>query len=92
MKIKEDIRSISYIKANAANILQQVNKTHRPIYITQNGEAKAVLMDAESYEKMNSTIGLLKLLSQGEKDIKEGKHSDHDEFFDSLETKIDEMD
>ncbi len=55
MKIKEDIRSISYIKANAADILKQVNKTHRPIYITQNGEAKAVLLDAESYEKILST-------------------------------------
>lgn len=91
MKIKEDIRSISYIKANAADILKQVNKTHRPIYITQNGEAKAVLMDADSYEKMNSTIGLLKLLSQGEKNIREGKYSDHDEFFDSLENKLDKM-
>ncbi len=92
MKIKEDIRSISYIKANAANILQQVNKTHRPVYITQNGEAKAVLLDAETYETMNSTIGLLKLLSQGEKNIKESKYSDHDDFFDSLEKKIDKMD
>ncbi|HEY8462597.1 MAG TPA: type II toxin-antitoxin system Phd/YefM family antitoxin, partial [Bacillota bacterium] len=41
MNSKEDIRPISYIKANAAEILAQVNETHRPVYVTQNGEAKA---------------------------------------------------
>ena len=92
MKIKEDIRSISYIKANAANVLNQVNKTHRPVYITQNGEAKAVLLDTESYENMNSAIGLLKLISQGEKNIKDGDYLDQDTFFKSVEDKLDKMD
>jgi prevent-host-death family protein len=73
MNIKEDIRPISYIKANAAEILEQVNETHRPIYVTQNGEARAVLLDTESYEKMKKALGLLKLLTQGESDIAAGK-------------------
>lgn len=85
MKIKEDIRSISYVKANAAEILEQVNETHRPVYITQNGEAKAVLLDPESYEKMKKAIGLLKLLNQGEKDIVEGKVASQQEFFSTME-------
>ena len=85
MKIKEDIRSISYVKANAAEILEQVNETHRPVYITQNGEAKAVLLDPESYEKMKKAIGLLKLLNQGEKDIVEGKVTYQQEFFSTIE-------
>ena len=50
MKIKEDIRPISYVKAHAADMLEQVNKTRRPVFVTQNGEAKAVLLDSESYE------------------------------------------
>lgn len=85
MKVKEDIRSISYVKANAAEILEQVNETHRPVYITQNGEAKAVLLDPESYEKMKKAIGLLKLLNQGEKDIAEGKVTSQQEFFSTME-------
>ena len=62
MNIKEDIRPISYIKANAAEILTQVNETHRPVYVTQNGEAKAVLLDTESFENMKKALGLLKLI------------------------------
>lgn len=85
MNIKEDIRPISYIKANAAEILEQVNETHRPIYVTQNGEARAVLLDTESYEKMKKTIGILKLLTQGECDIVAGKVLSQEEFFSGLD-------
>lgn len=85
MNIKEDIKPISYIKANAAEILEQVNETHRPVYVTQNGEAKAVLLDPESYEKMKKAIGLLKLLSQGEQDILKGEAVSQDKFFADLE-------
>lgn len=85
MNIKEDIRPISYIKANAAEILEQVNETHRPVYVTQNGEARAVLVDTESYEKMKKTIGLLKLLAQGERDIVDGKVLEQEDFFLGLE-------
>ena len=81
MNIKEDIRPISYIKANAAEMLEQVNESHRPVYVTQNGEPKAVLVDTESYEKMKKAIGLLKLLTQGEGDIIEGRVLAQEEFF-----------
>lgn len=81
MNINEDIRPISYIKANAAEILEQVNETRRPVYVTQNGEARAVLVDTESYENMKKAIGLLKLLTQGERDIIEGKILSQEDFF-----------
>lgn len=91
MNIKEDIRPISYIKANAAEILMQVNETRRPVYVTQNGEAKAVLLDTESYEKMKKAIGLLKLLAQGEHDIIEGKVLSQEEFFTGLDRDFDSI-
>lgn len=81
MNIREDIRPISYIKANAAEVLDQVNESRRPIYVTQNGEARAVLLDTESYEKLKNAIGLLKLLTQGEDDIANGKVLSQDDFF-----------
>ncbi len=87
MNTIEDIRPISYIKANAANVLNQVNETHRPIFITQNGEAKAVLIDTESYESMQKAFGILKLISLGEKNIKEGKIIEQNSFFSSIENK-----
>lgn len=90
MNSKEDIRPISYIKANAAEILAQVNETHRPVYVTQNGEAKAVLVDAESYEKMRKALGLLKLLAQGEQDIASGQVLPQEDFFADLDQRFDQ--
>ncbi len=55
------------------------------IVITQNGEPKAVLQDPESYENMRNTIGLLKLISQGEEEIRKGKYKTQDEVFADLE-------
>ncbi|MBU4532551.1 MAG: type II toxin-antitoxin system Phd/YefM family antitoxin [Eubacteriales bacterium] len=91
MNIKEDIKPISYIKANAAEILEQVNETHRPVYITQNGEARAVLMDPESYEKMKKAIGLLKLLAQGERDIVDGNVLSQEELFLAMDRDFDHI-
>ena len=91
MNIKEDIRPISYIKANAAEILAQVNESRRPVYVTQNGEAKAVLLDTESYEKMKKALGLLKLLAQGERDIVDGKVLSQEDFFSVMDRDFDNI-
>jgi len=87
MKSKEDIRPISYIKSHAAEILKQVNNTHRPIYITQNGEATGVLIDTESFEKMQKTLGILKILAMGEKDIANGNVIEQAKLFSEIEKK-----
>ena len=89
MNSKEDIRPISYIKANAAEILAQVNETRRPVYVTQNGETKAVLLDTESYEKMKKAIGLLKLLAQGEQDISQKQVKSQEDFFAAMDRSFD---
>ena len=88
MNTKQDIKPISFVKANAATLLDQVNKTHRPVIITQNGEAKAVLIDTESYDSMQNAIGILKLISMGEKDVKDGKITEQNAFFANVENKI----
>ena len=88
MKSKEDIKPISYIKSHAADVLNQVNKTHRPLYVTQNGEAKAVLLDTESYEKMTDALAIMKIVSQGEKDVREGKVIRQEDFFSLMDKKL----
>ena len=72
MNISSDIKPISFLKAHAANILKQINDMHRPVIITQNGESRAVFQGPESYDNKRKAIGLRKLISQGEEDIKEG--------------------
>lgn len=88
MNLSEDIKPISYIKTNAADMLKRVNETHNPIVITQNGEAKAVLMDTKSYEDMRNSLGIMKLLSEAEKDIQNRSLHDNDDVFDEIESKL----
>lgn len=85
MNISKDIKPITYLKSRAADLLKQINETHRPVVITQNGEPKAVLQDPESYENMRNAIGILKLISQGEEDIRNGKSKAQEEVFADIE-------
>ncbi len=85
MNISKDIKPITYLKSRAADLLKQINETHRPVVITQNGEPKAVLQDPESYENMRNAISILKLISQGEEDIKGGKSKLQEEVFADIE-------
>jgi prevent-host-death family protein len=73
MNITYDIKPVTYLKSRAADLLNQINETHRPVIITQNGEPRAILQDPKSYENMRNAIGILKLLSQGEADIRNGQ-------------------
>lgn len=86
MNIATDIKPVSYLKSKSADLLKQINETHRPVIITQNGEPKAVLQDPKSYENMRNAIGILKLISQGEEDIKKGKNKTQKKIFEKLET------
>jgi prevent-host-death family protein len=85
MNISRDIKPITYLKSRASDLLKQINETHRPVVITQNGEPRAVLQDPESYENMRNAIGLLKLISLGEKDIKDGKSKSQEEVLANIE-------
>jgi prevent-host-death family protein len=85
MNISSDIKPVTYLKAKAADLLKQINETHRPVIITQNGEPKAVLQDPKSYENMRNAIGILKLISQGEGDIRKGKVKSQETVFKDIE-------
>lgn len=91
MNITNDIRPVTYLKANAADLLNQINETQRPVIITQNGEPRAVLQDPKSYEDMRNAIGLLKLISQGETDIREGKSKAQNDVFRDIEASLKAM-
>ena len=73
MKLSSQIRPISYLKAHAAEIVRNLSKQHEPLVITQNGKAKVVIQDIESYEQTQHTLALLKILSLGMRQIEEGR-------------------
>lgn len=90
MTIETEIRPITYLKSKAPDLLKQVNETRRHVIITQNGEPKAVLQDPESFEEMRDALTLMKMISQSEKAIREGKVVSNDEVFRDLEKRLEE--
>jgi len=79
MNLAEDIQPVTYLKGNAAHLLHQV---------TQNGIARAVLQDTASYESMRNAIAILKLMVQGENDIRSGRLSGQEEVFTRIEARL----
>jgi prevent-host-death family protein len=73
MKYSSRIKPISYVKANAAELMRELAEKREPLVITQNGEAKAVMQDVASYEATQETLALLKILALGRRDIEAGK-------------------
>jgi prevent-host-death family protein len=73
MRYSTQIRPISYLKANAAEVLEELSEQRKPLIITQNGEARAVIQDVASYEETQETLALLKILALGSKQVDEGK-------------------
>ena len=73
MRYSTQIKPISYLKAHAEELLARIAEEREPIIITQNGEAGAVLMDVHSYDEMQETMALLKILVIGEKQIERGE-------------------
>jgi prevent-host-death family protein len=88
MNLAEDIQPVTYLKSHAANLLQQVNDTHRPLIITQNGVARGVLQDPESFENTKNALVMLKLMVQGEADIRAGRVADQNEVFSRIQARI----
>ena len=85
MQIVNDIKPVTYLKSRAADVLKYINETHRPMIITQNGEAKAVIQDPKSYEDMKNALGIMKLLSFAEEDIRRGNLYSEEDVFNSVE-------
>lgn len=88
MLLQESVKPISYVKAHAADIIRDVAETRTPVIITQNGEAKAVLQDIASYEEMQESLALLKILALSQKDIEDGRVEPAETVFADLREEI----
>lgn len=81
LSITEDIRSITDLKRNTNSVLEQIHKTKRPVVLTVNGKAEAVLLSAGEYEKIANAFNLLKLLVPAEEDINNNRYKEARDFF-----------
>lgn len=88
INLKEDIRPISYIKTHAADMLNYINENKNPVIVTQNGEARGVLLDVESYQNMINALSLMKLIQISENSISEGSLHKNKEVFSDLRKRV----
>jgi antitoxin YefM len=80
LKISEDLRTVSELKGNAAEIVQQASDTGRPVVLTKHGRGVAVLLGVEQYEMLVNAAeraALTEALRQGEADIAQGRVKSH---------------
>jgi prevent-host-death family protein len=87
VRYSTQIKPISYLKANAAEVLQELKEQRKPLVITQNGEAKAVIQDVASYEETQETLALLKILALGNQQIAQGRMKPVAEVVERLRTR-----
>ena len=72
MRLDGRVRSISYLKAHAAELIRDLTERQEPLVITQNGEARAVLIDISTYDQLQETVALIKLLALADRQVEEG--------------------
>ena len=87
MKLSNNIKPISFLKAHAADIIRNIGTHQDPLIITQNGEAKAIIQDIESFEKDRETMAMLKILALGNQQIENGKVISASKALDKIRTK-----
>ncbi len=90
MKYSETIKPISYLKAHASEIIKDISENQKTMIITHNGEAKAVVQDIQSYEKMQDSLAMLKLAALSNAELKRGEYQTAKETFNELDKEIEE--
>ena len=88
MKYSESVKPISYFKAHASEVVRDVVDNKKTMIITQNGEAKVVLQDVRSYEQLQESLALLKILALSKKSSNKGNYKSADKAFNDIRTEI----
>jgi prevent-host-death family protein len=88
MKLSDQVKPISYLKAHAPEMICNLDEGREPVIITLHGEAKAVLQDIASYEEIQETLALLKILALGNRAIEDGKVRPLGEAFEAIRKRL----
>lgn len=81
MLYSRQVKPISYLKSHAAEVIKELSETREPLLVTQNGEARLVVMDVRSYEEQQQTLALLKILALGNREIEMGQFRPAEDVF-----------
>ena len=88
MKLSKLVKPVSYLKAHVSEIINRVNENHEPYIITHNGEAKAVVQDLQSYEELQDSLAMLKILALSSTSISKGDFRPAEDVFAQLDKEL----
>ena len=88
MKLSQDLKSVSYFKNNMAEVIRKINENQGTMIITQNGEARAALMDIKAYEDLQETLAMLEMIAIGNKNLTEGKYRPAEQVLREFEARL----
>lgn len=88
MKLSQDLKPVSYFKNNMAEVIRKLNESRGTMIITQNGEAKAALIDIKAYEDLQETLTMLEMIAQGNKNLTEGRYRPAEQVLKEFEERI----
>jgi prevent-host-death family protein len=88
MKLSQDLKSVSYFKNNMAEGIRKLSENQGTMIITQNGEARAALMDIKAYEDLQETLAMLEMIAIGNKNLSEGKYRPAEQVLREFEARI----
>ncbi len=90
LDITKDIQSLTTFRRRSGEFLKQLKKNKRPVVLTVNGKAAAIVQDAEAYQRLLDIVAKADAeegIRQGLEDVKEGRVRPAREFFDELESR-----
>ncbi|HCS12318.1 MAG: type II toxin-antitoxin system prevent-host-death family antitoxin [Zetaproteobacteria bacterium CG06_land_8_20_14_3_00_59_53] len=70
---------VTTLKRQATELLSDLERDKQPILITQHGMPTAYLVDVESYELLQSRMGILEGIARGESAVTDGRTLNQDE-------------
>jgi len=85
MNLKDAVKPITYLKNHTAEVVRKISENGQPLVVTQNGEAKVVVMDIKQYDQWRQTLAMLKIIAMGEAEIARGELVSQEEAFQSAE-------
>ena len=77
MNMVTAIEPVTKLKTRSAQLIRNARDSGQPIVITQNGRATAVLQDVETYEEQRRALLLLRLMAQGDRELRQGMVISH---------------
>jgi prevent-host-death family protein len=88
INVAEDILPIGEFKTHASAVLRRIRSTGRPVVVTQNGRAAAVVMSAEEYESLSQRAQFIDRVNQGIAEADAGHVFDDEEVMKAVESQL----